>query len=387
MIKVLFFSEWYPNRNNEMLGLFVRKHAQAVSLYCEVQVLYVQPSPELENLEMEQKQIGNIKETIVYFPAKSNSIFNKTFKQINYLRAYHKGWKTLKSSGFTPNIIHVNILSRTGLVAYAIKLMTGIPFVISEHWSRYLPLRNTYHGFLRKKTTNLVAKKAEAIFPVSENLKKAMLSHGIYNKNYKVVNNTVDDFFFEHVERKANLKTRILHVSCFDELAKNIKGILDVVKELSKKRTDFELVLVGSGIDYNEIFQYALSLGFPEGMIHFTGEKTPNEVATYMQSSDFFVLFSNYENSPVVISESLACGKPIISTDVGGINEHINDSNGILIPAKNKNALLENLNYMLDHYKNYDAEVIRTTALEKFSANNVGALISNSYNDILKRHS
>jgi glycosyltransferase involved in cell wall biosynthesis len=387
MNKVLFFSGWYPNRNDKMSGLFVRKHAQAVSLYCEVQVLYVHPSPELVKLEIEQKQIGNIKETVVYFPAKSNSIFNKTIKQINYLRAYQKGWKKIKTSGFTPNIIHVNILSRTGFVAYLIKIMTGIPFVVSEHWSRYLPLRNTYHGFLRKQITNLVAKNADAIFPVSRNLKQAMLSQGIYNKNYKVVNNTVDDFFFEHIERKTDLNAKILHVSCFDELAKNIKGILNTVKELSKKRTDFELILIGDGVDFNEIYQYSLALDFPEGMIHFVGEKAPIEVAKYMQNSDFFVLFSNYENSPVVISESLACGKPVISSDVGGINEHINESNGILIPAKDENALLGSLNYMLDHYKSFDAAAIRSTALEKFSANNVGALISNSYKDILKRHS
>jgi glycosyltransferase involved in cell wall biosynthesis len=49
-------------------------------------------------------------------------------------------------------------------------------------------------------------------------------------------------------------------------------------------------------------------------MIEFMGEKMPTEVAEYMQQSDFFVLFSNYENSPVVISESLACGKPVISS-------------------------------------------------------------------------
>jgi glycosyltransferase involved in cell wall biosynthesis len=38
-------------------------------------------------------------------------------------------------------------------------------------------------------------------------------------------------------------------------------------------------------------------------MIHFAGERTPGEVAEYMKNADFFVLFSNYENAPVVISK------------------------------------------------------------------------------------
>lgn len=383
MKKVLFLSAWYPNRDDEMLGLFVRKHAQAVSLFCNVQLLYVHPSPELKQMEIVQKQVGNVSETIIYYPANSNSILDKTVKQFNYLRAYSKGWKTLRAFGFRPDIIHVNILTRTGLVAYAIKLLTGIPYVISEHWSRYLSIRNSYHGCLRKVVSKWVVSKADAIFPVSENLKQAMLMHGLHNNNYLVINNTVDHFFFEPTVGKQNLKASLLHVSCFDELAKNIKGILRAVKELSTQRTDFELVLIGTGIDYDDIFHYSLELNFPEGMIRFTGEKTPKEVAAYMHESDFFVLFSNYENSPVVISESLACGKPVVSTDVGGISEHINELNGILIPARDENALKDSLNYMINHYREYDAEAIRSVALEKFSADNVGALISSTYNKIL----
>ena len=323
-----------------MAGLFVQKHAEAVSLYCDVKVLYVHADENIDKFKTEKKtHNNNLTELIVYYPCKKDKAFYKIYKTINYIKAYQKGFKLLEKENFKPDIIHANILTRTGLIAYFIKLTKGIPYVVTEHWSRYLPSRNTYSGTVRKLTTRLVVKNAEAILPVSKNLENAMLSHNLFNRNYRVVNNVVDNFFFNEALPVHRTKKRILHVSCFDELAKNVKGIIHATHELAKTRQDFELILIGTGIDFENVYNYAQSLDFQKGIIHFIGEKTPEEVANWMQNSDFFVLFSNYENSPVVIAESLVCGKPVISTNVGGISELINKSNGILIEKRERNRI------------------------------------------------
>ncbi|HOR39846.1 MAG TPA: glycosyltransferase, partial [Paludibacteraceae bacterium] len=150
---------------------------------------------------------------------------------------------------------------------------------------------------------------------------------------------------------------------------------------------DFKMIFIGTGVDFKEVVDYSVKLNFPEDVIHFVGEKNPAEVAEYMKNADFFVLFSNYENSPVVISESLVCGKPVISTDVGGIAEHINETNGILIPARDENMLFESLNFMLDHFQDYDAEKLKREAVEKFSMKNVGKTIAQQYEKILGKNS
>jgi len=259
-----------------------------------------------------------------------------------------------------------------------------VPYVITEHWSRYLPIRNSYKGLFRKKLTKFVVKNAQAVFPVSENLRTAMLNHKLENLNYTVINNTVDPCFAIEIKPQPRTKKRILHVSCFDELAKNVRGILNATYELSKKRNDFELVLIGNGIDFDEIYQYAQSLNFEPGILKFTGEKTPSEVAEWFYNSDFFVLFSNYENSPVVVAESLFCGKPLISTNVGGISEHVNDSNGILIPAGDENALIQNIDYMLDHFQEFNSEEIKAVARQKFSMESIGNLLYEQYKQCVK---
>jgi glycosyltransferase involved in cell wall biosynthesis len=94
-------------------------------------------------------------------------------------------------------------------------------------------------------------------------------------------------------------------------------------------------------------------------------------------------LFSNYENIPVVISESLVCGKPVISTDVGGINEHIDKSNGILIEKEDEDALYESIIYMMEHYQEYDSEEIKMKAEKLYSYERVGKELFNIYKSIV----
>lgn len=383
MIKVLFISQWYPHRYDLMAGLFVQKHAKAVSLYCEVKVLYVYADENIDNFEIKKSSHLNFSEVVVYYPNKKNKLFYKFIKTINYLLAYWKGYKEIKIDGFIPDIVHSNILTRTAFVAYLHKIWKGIPYVITEHWSRYLPNRNAYNGFLRKKITELVVKNAKAVLPVSENLMHAMKTHNLQNSNYKVINNVVNDYFIEEISVVHRLKKRIIHVSCFDEEAKNVSGILRATYALSKIRQDFELIIIGKGVDYEKIYVYAQTLNFHPGIIHFMGEKTPEEVANWLQNSDFFVLFSNFENSPVVISESLVCGKPVLSTDVGGISELVNSSNGILIKAGNEVELREKMNYLLDHHLDYDSEKIKQEAIDKFSYKTVGMKLTEIYRDAI----
>ena len=86
---------------------------------------------------------------------------------------------------------------------------------------------------------------------------------------------------------------------------------------LSEKRQDWKLTLVGTGIDYKEIRAYASSLEIPEGILRWTGELPPQEVAKEMQRADAFVLSSRYETYGVVLAEAYAAGLPILSTPVG----------------------------------------------------------------------
>ncbi len=328
-MKVLYLSAWYPTERDAMAGLFVKKHAEAVMQQgADVRVLYTEE------------------------------------KGLRWYKEMWRLWRELKREWGVPDVVQMNVLDKNGLLALWLKWRYKIPYIIVEHWSGYLPANFSFKGGWQGKIKKIVARHAACILPVSHMLEQAMKACGIENNNWQTIHNVVDDFFYEptnpiQVLGKEEGKIRLLHVSCFDEKAKNIQGMLRAVRKVADERHDFELVVVGTGADYQEDIAYAKALNFPEGMLHFTGEQTPLEVAQWMQTSDAFVMFSRYENAPVVLSECLAIGIPIITSNAGGIPEMVNTDCGILVDSEDEEALTAAIKRMTENHDAYSAEVIR----------------------------
>lgn len=270
-----------------MSGLFVQKHVEAVRAQgCEVRVIF-------------------------------SDTWRDTYRQ----------WKALRREGWMPDVVQLNVIQKQGILALWLKKRYGIPYVIVEHWSGFLPENGAYlrnNGSLKRKIYEKIAAEASVILPVSERLKEAMQTCGIQNARWEKIHNVVDDFFFEKPELRNDVITEsrdgrktLLHVSCFDEAAKNVKGLLRAAKMLTEKRQDWQLVLVGTGADYKEVRAYAEMLVFPEGALRWTGELTPREVAEEMHKADAFVLSSRYETYGIILAEALAANLPILSTPVG----------------------------------------------------------------------
>jgi glycosyltransferase involved in cell wall biosynthesis len=383
MMKSLFLSLWYPHRYDAMAGLFVQKHAEALNLYCDVKVLFVYGDKHIKSFEIVDRMHNDLNEITVYYPIKNPSnVFYKPLKALNYIRAYKKGYAYLASKGFFPDIVHVNMLTRTGFMAYIYKIWKKTPYVITEQWTRYLPANASYKGFIRKKLTEIVVRNASAVMPVSSMLRQAMLNHNLKNLAYKVIDNVVSEPFFEDSEKKPRNIKRFLHVSCFIERAKNVCGILDATRMLSNERNDFELIIIGTGPDFQKCISHYQSLNFPENTVRFIGEKTPQEVAQWFHDSDVFILFSNYETAGAVVAESLASGTPVIATPTGIVPDAVNETNGVIVDFRDTHALMEKMNFVLDNLAGYDSAAIREEAM-KFNYRNAGKKIYEVYTQVV----
>ena len=121
-----------------------------------------------------------------------------------------------------------------------------------------------------------------------------------------------------------------------------------------------------------------------DDVVTIQGATPIEEIAEQIRQSDVLLLFSNYENSPCVISEALCVGLPVISTNVGGISEMLNINNGILIEPQNEKLLCEKMKYMIDNYDSYNINQIRKNAIQEYSYTSVGRRYFNIYNRILK---
>ncbi len=381
-LHILFLPAWYPYDDDPMSGLFVQNHARAVSKFQKVTVIHAQAKEEQpDKFRLEVVGKNGFPEILVYFRKIKNHIplvshIQKLFRLRN---AIYKGVKYMEKQYGKPNLIHAHVLTRYGVFAYFLSKRWRIPFIITEHWSRYLPIRNEFKGVLRKMATRIVVKRAAAILPVTRNLAEGMQAHKLKNSNYKVVSNVVDtDLFTPVTEKLPEDNFRFVHISCIDNRPKNVTGILDAVKLLSSERQNFHLTIIGDGPDLREVKLYADNLGI-SSFISFTGLLTGKELVGEIQKHHALLMFSNFENMPVVINEVFACGLPVIATDVGGISEHISENRGILVKSKDLQELKNAMSQMMDNYGKYDLPAIRQYAVENFSYKKVGEQLSQIY--------
>ena len=377
MMKVLFLTPWYPHRYDAMSGLFVRKHAQAVVRQgVEVGVISMYHEPSITHNEIVDEMVDGVREVILY--TKKSGIIG----ELDGLRRLWQYWH--KRYG-VPDVVHLNVLTKQGLFARWLQVNYNIPFVVMEHWSGYLPENGDYRGFMRKILSQMILSHTKAVMPVSAKLMNAMKQCGLEHDNWQIVPNVVDDFFYEDTRCETrDTRFRFLHVSCFDNRAKNTLAIVEAVEQLSKQRNDFEMVMVGTGQDI--FFTRCLSDNYKlesRGLIRFTGEQTPQQVKERMDASDCFVLFSNYETAAVVLEEAAACGLPIISTPVGIAEELIDDTTGAIVPVKDIKSLVEAMSAMIDNVGKYDSKKIREKA-EKYSFDRVGRQLVEIYKKVIK---
>jgi len=384
-LNILFISAWYPDRINPNLGNFVEKHAKAIAANCNVNVLHVAFDDNMNNKRFELLSVteDNINIVRVYINKKLVRMFpfNSIQKIYLYLKAYIIGYRYIVSNYGNQNLIHANIVFPTGLIALYFKWKYNLQYIITEHWTGYLPEDPSKIGKLQKYLAKIVIKNAKFVTPVSVDLKDAMLSYNLKG-NYKVIPNVVDVNIFKPKINKAQYnKVRFLHVSSLDDKQKNITGIINVVSKLAAICNNFEVLIVGDG-DNSSFIKMSEELNLLNSVISFESEKKPYEIAELMQQADCFLMFSNYESFSVVIAEALACGLPIIATDAGGISSELTNEYGKIIEPNDEAALQEAMLNMISHHTEYDKQLLSAYAA-KFSYENVGNSYYKIYQEIL----
>lgn len=344
IMKVLYLTPWYPSAKDQMAGLFVQKHVESIQAQgVDVRVIHSQGWRDL-----------------------------------------WQQWKQLKRTWGLPDLVQLNVIQKQGLLALWLKIRYKIPFLIVEHWSGYLPESGQFmqQSTAKRRLAHSIAKHASCILTVSQTLEKAMKQCGVQASHWGHINNIVDEFFYQGARNKEQGTKTLLHVSCFDERAKNTTALLQGFSVLSQQRKDIHLVMVGTGVDWLAAQRIANDLHIPSERITWTGEQTPQQVCEWMFHSDAFVLTSRYETAGVVLSEAAAVGIPILSTPVGIAPQLITPQTGILISQEetnNSNTLSQALMRIVD-MNTYPS------AAEEYRFSTVGKQLKDIYDSCLHCH-
>jgi glycosyltransferase involved in cell wall biosynthesis len=383
-LKILFLPRWYPNRNDPMPGLFILKQAEGLARLCDVAVVYVHPEVHCPNkYEVEFSEENQVRVLRVYYRVPGDRS-GWTGSAIKFYRFYRANFRALKSiRAFDPDIIHAHILTRTAVVAFRVSRLWKKPFLISEHWSRYFRENPSFNGFIRKQVTRFIVRKANAVIPVSELLRKSMIDRKLFSQRYVCIPNVVETDLFTPGGSRQPGKVRMIHVSCFEDRSKNISGFLRSVKSLLRKRNDFECLLVGEGPDLGKMKEYARELGLGDQTVNFTGLKQGDALVEAYRSADFLVLSSRYETFGTVVVEAMSCGLPVVATCVGIIPEFLNQDHGISVEAGDDEALAAAMDRMVETYGVYDREKIRASVIHRFSSNQVTEKLIQLYQEFV----
>ena len=369
MKNVLFLSSWYPSRVHTTLGNFVRYHALAASKYNSINVLYVVADDNVKDYEIKYFQDNELKTTIVYFK-------RGFFKYLNYFIAFNKGFQFLKEKNKLKfDIVHMNIMHPGIWQALYLKFRYKIPYIVSENWHGFQDLGKYNLSFLEMKLIKLGFRFSSVISPVSQQLKNCMINAN-YKAKYIIIPNVVDTDKFHLAEKDVNNKNfTFLHVSTLDDSIKNVSGIINAFEKIKHK--NIELKIIGDGpVDW--IIKKVSSLK-TKNTVLVEYEKTHDQIAKEMQKADVFVLFSNIENLPLVLIESISSGTPFIATKVGGVPELFNNEMGRLVDAGSIDQLLNEMNFMIENHNFFNSSNIRSYAIKNYSNEEVGKKFNDLY--------
>ncbi|MCZ4410478.1 glycosyltransferase [Cryomorphaceae bacterium 1068] len=375
-LNILALSSWYPSDADPFLGNFVKRHCEAISAVHKVWVIFVAAVDEKSKERIEKTHSGNLTEIIIYQKPGRND-------WVKYIQKRKVVLQMIEEIGIEFDIIHAHTLFSSAPLFSFVSKKLGIPWVFSEHWSGFHEKFRPVINPLKWKWIMDAGKTAKMGFPVSENL-SASVQKVFPNLELRCVPNVVEDVFFQSLQNpEQHKKIRFLHVSTLVEVYKNMRGTLEAFSMLKKAGHDFGFLIVSDG-DFSDAKKWTKEFDLTD-RVDFKGPLSSDEIAKEMAPADALVLFSNTENQPCVVLESLSMGLPVIASAVGDIPNLVSDGKGFLAPPGDVNALHESLTKFIEIRSRFSRSEVAKGTQDRFSKEAVARMYSEAYANILNR--
>ena len=320
---------------------------------------------------------------------------NMAMKELlpEYINCYSLGIDGACYSAFIPlyrllkktntDITHVNKLSPWFDVALASKL-AGCKCIEKFHGVEEKIKVFSLSRRIFLKTALSITSSTTAVAEAAANLLTQLIR--IPKNRVKVISNAVDTVFFSpcpSAEQKNSLRISLnlprqgLLIGCVAALrpVKNHDGLIKAfTKAIHEKNSlsnkDVYLVLVGEGHLESKLKRLSQTLGI-ERQVIFLGRR--NDIHKVFQTFDVFILNSRTEGMSYAILEAMACGLPVIATDVGANSELIiHDMEGYLVPqgdtetmARYITLLINNRSYLRAMGNNARYKIIKSYSFKK----------------------
>lgn len=250
---------------------------------------------------------------------------------------------------FQPDLILSYYLYPDGYAALAAGRRLGVPVILGAIGSDLNRIPDRISANLTRKAL----RAAPFILTVSEHLRSQAIRLGAPAERTRAIRNGCDTSVFRlssrtdaRAELGLNPESEIIVFVGWLAPTKGLRELLDAVIRLLASRPRLQLFCIGEGDLRAELEARAAQAGAGDH-VRFLGRRSSAEVARCLAAADVFCLPSYAEGCPNSVIEALACGRPVVATDVGGIPELVDKQNGILVPPRDSESLAKGLDEAL----------------------------------------
>ncbi|MBN1535530.1 MAG: glycosyltransferase family 4 protein [Anaerolineales bacterium] len=241
------------------------------------------------------------------------------------------------------DINHTHFIFPDGVLAYRIKQLTGLPYVITAHGSDvpgYNPNRFKLLHVLMKPIWQKIVKEADGIASPSQFLSH-LIQKNLPGKHASVIPN---GFNSERFNSNIHQPDRVLVVSRIFER----KGIQYLIRALEGMDAPIQVDIVGSGPHLDSVKEITRSIHSAATIVfHEWLENDSPQLQALYEQAGIFVFPSEAENFPIVLLEAMAAGLAIITTKDTGCAEVVGEA-ALLVEPRNPQAIRLALQSLID---------------------------------------
>lgn len=369
--QVVVFSTLFPAPLQPQAGLFIRERMFRVAAFLPITVVSPVPwfpfqwivrlwqpgfRPQAPAREM-QAGIEILRPRFLSFPGLFKRLdgFFLALGALPTLRALRREGRL--------DVLDAHFGYPDGYAATLLGRWLGVPATVTLRGSEE---RHARAASLRKRLTQAL-RRAERVFAVADALKRLAVSLGIADEKVRVVGNGVDLERFRAIARgearqRLDLPREARVLISVGGLVerKGFHRVIAALPRLHERFPDLHYLIVGGPSPEGDIGAElraqveALGLG---RMVRFLGALPPGELNIPLSAADLFVLATRNEGRANVLLEAMACGVPVVATDVGGNSEVVcRDEVGFLVPFDDTDALIAAVVRALE--KSWDRDAI-----------------------------
>lgn len=373
--EVLVISRWYPTPEQPHIYPFIRDWALAASRIAEVRVLHLDSDEfaptRCELVREDDERITHGLETWRLEMghsglARTRILFRETAATIRAVRAM----------GSPPDLLHAHVFT-IGPHALACKLILGIPYVVTEHFSRF---RRTDFRWYHQLQAVVTLPFASRILVVSQPLAHAMRRKGVVGR-YEIIPNPVDTVAFRPTSFPPG---ETLNLTAVGKLVphKGTDLLLRAIALIGDRKV--KLVVIGDGPCRMHLESLTRSLGIQD-RVTFIGVVSRLEVSQRLKDAHALVVPSRLETFSVAAAEALAAGRPVLSTRCGGPETFIGHDEGVVVESGRPDALAEGIQVLRERLLAGEFEPLHLSrsAEEKFSFTSIARRLEQTYERVL----